>query len=42
MKGNKIAEYSATPDGTTDDLMSWNDNNNQSSKKKLVMEVTVL
>ena len=31
----KIVEYSATPNGTTYDLMSWKDDdtNNQSSKK---------
>ena len=33
----KIVEYSATPNGTTYDLMNWNDDdtNNQSSKKRI-------
>ena len=36
----KIVEYSASPNGTICDLMSWNDDdtNNQSSKKSLVMK----
>jgi len=29
----KIVEYSATPHGTMYDLISWNDTDNQSSRK---------